>query len=459
MSIEYDAIIIGTGQAGPALANRLNEEGLKTALIERHLMGGTCVNVGCIPTKALVASARAAHMARRGHEFGVMIDTPIRVDMKRVKARMKEISGQSNSNVTRWIEGMDNVTLYRGHGRFDSANTVVVDGELLTAPKIFVNVGARAFAPDIPGLEQVDYLTSSDMMEVDFLPEHLIIIGGSYIGLEFGQMYRRFGSKVTIIERLSRLISRDDEDVAVAVREILEAEGIEIRLDSDCIHCEKHRDGVAVGVSCSSGDPEVVGSHLLVAVGRTPNTDDLGLDKAGVDVDDRGFITVNDQLETSAPGIWALGDCNRRGAFTHTSYNDFEIVAANLFDGDSRRVSDRFLCYGLFIDPPLGRIGMTETQARESGRNVLVGTRLMKHVGRARERSETAGFIKILVDADSEEILGAAILGVNGDEAIHALLALMYAKAPYTVISRAVHIHPTVAELLPTVLQNLKPLQ
>lgn len=459
MSIEYDAIIIGTGQAGPALANRLNEEGLKTALIERHLMGGTCVNVGCIPTKALVASARAAHMARRGHEFGVMIDTPIRVDMKRVKARMKEISGQSNSNVTRWIEGMDNVTLYRGHGRFDSANTVVVDGELLTAPKIFVNVGARAFAPDIPGLEQVDYLTSSDMMEVDFLPEHLIIIGGSYIGLEFGQMYRRFGSKVTIIERLSRLISRDDEDVAVAVREILEAEGIEIRLDSDCIHCEKHRDGVAVGVSCSSGDPEVVGSHLLVAVGRTPNTDDLGLDKAGVDVDGRGFITVNDQLETSAPGIWALGDCNRRGAFTHTSYNDFEIVAANLFDGDSRRVSDRFLCYGLFIDPPLGRIGMTEKQARESGRNVLVGTRLMKHVGRARERSETAGFIKILVDADSEEILGAAILGVNGDEAIHALLALMYAKAPYTVISRAVHIHPTVAELLPTVLQNLKPLQ
>lgn len=459
MSIEYDAIIIGTGQAGPALANRLNEEGLKTALIERHLMGGTCVNVGCIPTKALVASARAAHMARRGHEFGVMIDTPIRVDMKRVKARMKEISGQSNSNVTRWIEGMDNVTLYRGHGRFDSANTVAVDGELLTAPKIFVNVGARAFAPDIPGLEQVDYLTSSDMMEVDFLPEHLIIIGGSYIGLEFGQMYRRFGSKVTIIERLSRLISRDDEDVAVAVREILEAEGVEIRLDSDCIHCEKHRDGVAVGVSCSSGDPEVVGSHLLVAVGRTPNTDDLGLDKAGVDVDDRGFITVNDQLETSAPGIWALGDCNRRGAFTHTSYNDFEIVAANLFDGDSRRVSDRFLCYGLFIDPPLGRIGMTEKQARESGRNVLVGTRLMKHVGRARERSETAGFIKILVDADSEEILGAAILGVNGDEAIHALLALMYAKAPYTVISRAVHIHPTVAELLPTVLQNLKPLQ
>jgi pyruvate/2-oxoglutarate dehydrogenase complex dihydrolipoamide dehydrogenase (E3) component len=459
MAIDYDAIIIGTGQAGPSLASRLDREGLKTAVIERHLIGGTCVNVGCIPTKALVASARAAHMARRGHEFGVVIESPIHVDMKRVQARMKEISGQSNNNVTRWIEGMDNVTLYRGHATFESPDTVGVNGELLRAPKIFINVGARAFVPDVPGLDQVDYLNSSRMLELDFLPDHLIIVGGSYIGLEFGQMYRRFGAKVTIVERLPSLISRDDEDVAQAVREILEAEGVEVRVNASCIRCERRGDRVVVGISSPDGAAEIVGSHLLVAVGRTPNSDDLGLDKAGVEVNERGYIAVDDQLRTAVPGIWALGDCNGKGAFTHTSYNDFEIVAANLFDGDTRRVSDRFVCYGLFIDPPLGRIGMTEKHARESGRRVLVGKRSMKNVGRARERSETAGFIKVLVDADSEEILGAAILGVNGDEAIHNLLAAMYARVPYTVISRAVHIHPTVAELLPTVLQNLEPLQ
>ena len=459
MATEFDAIIIGTGQAGPSLAGRLNAEGLKTAVIERKLIGGTCVNVGCIPTKTLVASARAAHVARRGPDFGVMIDGPVRVDMKKVKARMKGISGESNQSLAGWLEGMENVILYRGHGRFEGPNTVSVDGEILEAERIFINVGGRAYAPAWPGLDEVPYLDNASVMEVDFLPEHLIVVGGGYIGLEFAQMYRRFGSEVTVIQRGPRLIPRDDEDVSDTIREILEKEGIQVRLDADCFTARKEGDRIIVGVDCEEGSPEVSGSHLLLAVGRTPNTHDLGLDQAGVRTDDRGFVEVDDALQTSVSGVWALGDCNGRGAFTHTSYNDYEIVAANLFDDDTRRVSDRILCYGLFIDPPLGRVGMTEREARESGRNVMVGYREMASIGRARERSETDGFMKVLVDGDTQEIIGAAILGVNGDEAVHTLLPAMYAKAPYTVISRAVHIHPTIAELLPTVLQGLRPLK
>ena len=458
MTTQYDAIIIGTGQAGPPLAQRMNREGLKVAVVERKLMGGTCVNVGCIPTKTLVASARVAHMARRSSDFGVLIDGPVGVDMKQVKARMKKISGQSNTNVTRWLDGMENVRVYHGHARFESLNTVSVDGELLAAEKIFLNVGARARVPDMPGLADVDYLTNTSMMEVDFIPDHLIIVGGSYIGLEFGQMYRRFGSEVTVVEMGSRLIQREDEDVTEIIHEVLEREGVRIRLNAECLHLRKRDHQVSIQVSCDEGPEEITGTHILMAVGRVPNTSDLGLDKIGIEVDQRGFIPVDDQLRTAAAGIWALGDCNGRGAFTHTAYNDFEIVAANLFDNDSRRVSDRIPCYGLFIDPPLGRVGMNENQARESGRRVLIGKRPMTQVGRARERSETDGFIKVLVDGESKEILGAAILGIHGDEVVHTLLALMYAGAPYTTLSRSVPIHPTVAELLPTVLQNLEPL-
>ncbi len=457
--MKYDAIIIGTGQCGPALAGRMDREGLRVAIVERKLIGGTCVNVGCIPTKALVASARAAHMARRGPDFGVQLDGPVRVDMKRVKARMKEISGQSNRGLTSWIEGMENVTLYRGHAQLESANQVRINGDLIEADKVFLNVGARALVPDMPGVDGVEYLTNTSMMEVDFLPPHLIIVGGSYIGLEFGQMYRRFGAEVTVVQRGPRLINREDEEVSETVREILESEGVNIRTGAECMRVEARGEEVSINVDCQEGDPGIVGSHLLLAVGRVPNTDDIGLDKAGVKVDKRGFIVVDDQLRTNVPGIWALGDCNGKGAFTHTSYNDYEIVVANLFDDDPRKVSDRILCYGLFIDPPLGRVGMTEKEARESGRLVLVGKRPMKQVGRARERSETDGFIKVLVDGESKEILGAAILGINGDEVVHTLLALMYAGAPYTVLSRSVPIHPTVAELLPTVLQNLEPLE
>ena len=455
----FDAIVIGTGQSGPALAARLTREGMKTAVIERKLIGGTCVNVGCIPTKALVASARAAHMARRGADFGVTIGGPVAVDMKQVKARKDAIVRQSNEGVTNWLTNMDNCTVFRGHGRFEAPHGVRVDDVQLEADKIFINVGARAFVPDIEGIDGVDYLTNSSIMEVDFLPEHLIIIGGSYIGLEFAQMYRRFGAQVTVVELGDRLIARDDEDVSAAVKEILENEGIDIRTNAQCLKVARHGEGVSVTVECDSGAPEIVGSHLLLAVGRRPNTDDLGVEEAGIETDARGFIVVDEQLSTNVPGVWATGDVNGRGAFTHTSYNDYEIVVANLFDDDPRRVTDRILCYGLFIDPPLGRVGMTEMEVRASGRKALVGKMMMARVGRARERGETQGFMKVLIDAESKKFLGAALLGIGGDEVVHSILDAMYADAPYTTIQRAMPIHPTVSELIPTMLGDLKPLE
>ena len=458
MTVRFDAIIIGTGQAGPALAARLSDSGMKVAVTERKLFGGTCVNTGCVPTKTLVASAYAAHLARRAAEYGVAIAGAVNVDMKRVKARKDEISGDFNKGVENWMQGLAHSTIYRGHARFESPRTVRVNGELLEADKIFINAGGRALVPPMPGLDQVPYFTNSTMMGVDFLPEHLIIIGGSYIGLEFGQMYRRFGSNVTIVEKGPRLIAREDEDISKAIQEILEREGILLRLNAECMTAHKEGDRIAVGLDCAEASRQVVGSHLLLAVGRVPNTGDLGLDKAGVETDKSGYIKVDDQLRTNVPGIWALGDCNGKGAFTHTSYNDFEIVAANLLDHDPRRVSDRIMTYALFIDPPLGRAGMTDAQVKASGRNALVATRPMARVARAVEKGETQGFMKVIVDAETKEILGAAILGVTGDEVIHTLLDVMYAKAPYTTVSRAMHIHPTVSELLPTLLQGLQPL-
>jgi pyruvate/2-oxoglutarate dehydrogenase complex dihydrolipoamide dehydrogenase (E3) component len=459
MTEKFDAIIIGTGQAGPSMAQRMTREGMKTAIIERKLFGGTCVNVGCIPTKALVASARAAHMARRGGDFGVTIEGPITVDMKQVKARKDAIVKQSSDGVTNWLKSMENLTVYEGHGRLESANTVSVNGEMLEADKIVLNVGGRATVPDMPGIGDVDYLTNTGMMDVDVLPEHLVIIGGSYIGLEFAQMYRRFGSRVTVVEMAPKLIGREDDDVSTTVHEILTQDGIDIRLNASCIGLAKRDGQVVVTADCEPGAEDIVGSHVLLAVGRKPNTDDLGLDAAGVETDARGYITVDDGLQTNVPGIWAIGDVNGRGAFTHTAYNDYEILAANMFDNDPRKVSDRITTYGLFIDPPLGRVGMTEAQVRESGRKALVGKMMMARVGRARERSETQGFMKVLIDAETDRILGGTILGIGGDEAIHALIDIMYADAPYTVIQRAVPIHPTVSELIPTMLGDLKPLE
>ena len=454
----YDAIVIGTGQSGPPLAGRLTEAGMRTAVIERKHPGGTCVNVGCIPTKTLVASARVAHLARRAGDYGV--DTgPVRVDMKRVKARKDEISLRSRAGVAKWMEELPNAKFYRGHARFEAPHRVRVNGEILEAEKIFINTGGRASVPDMPGARDVPYLTSSSMLDLDVLPDHLVIIGGSYIGLEFAQMYRRFGSAVTVIEMGERLIRREDPDVSDAIREILEGEGIQVRLNAECLALERDGQGVAVRLDCGEEPKRISGSHLLLAVGRTPNTDDLGVDAAGIALDKRGYIVVDDELRTSVAGIWAIGDCNGRGAFTHTSYNDYEIVAANLLDGERRRVSDRIPCYGLFIDPPLGRIGATEQEVRSSGRKALVAKLPMKTVGRAKEMGETLGFMKVVVDAESKSILGAAFLGIGGDEVVHVLLDTTYAKAPYTVIERAMHIHPTVSEYLPTLFGNLEPLK
>ena len=455
----YDAIIIGAGQAGPSLAARLASEGQRVAIIERHLFGGTCVNTGCIPTKTLVASARVAHMARRGEEFGISLGSAdVNVDMKKVKARKDGVVEQSNKGVTEWMKGTDNIDVYEGHGKFENTNTVSVNDDVLKANNIFINVGARARVPAIPGLDQIPYLTNTTIMDVDYLPEHLIIIGGSYIGLEFAQMYRRFGSNVTVIEMSDRLIPREDDDVSHAVHEILQNEGINLELNAECISFTNHHDNVSVNLSCSDDENEVSGSHVLIAVGREPNTHDLGLEKIGVEVNERGLINVNDKLETNIPGIWALGECNGKGAFTHTSYNDYEIVADQLLGSGHRRVNDRIPCYGLFIDPPLGRVGMTEQQVRESGKPALVGKMMMSRIGRARERGETQGFMKVLIDAESKQFLGANILGIGGDEIIHLFLDAMYGKQSYEVIMNAMHIHPTVSELIPTMLQDLRAL-
>ncbi|HTI19098.1 MAG TPA: FAD-containing oxidoreductase [Trinickia sp.] len=458
MAARFDAIIVGTGQAGPALAARFAKVGMQVAIIERNLFGGTCVNTGCIPTKALIASAYAAQLARRAAEYGVKTGGAVEVDMKRVKARKDAISARSRNGVEEWLKGLANCTVLKGHARFESAHAIRVNDELISAERIFLNVGTRPHVPPMTGLDQVPYLTNSTMMDVDFLPEHLIVIGGSYTGLEFAQMYRRFGSAVTVVEKSPRVVAREDEDVSLAVQEILRGEGITVELRAECMAAEKRGERIVVKLDCDDGMREAVGSHLLLAVGRTPNTDDLGLQAAGIEVDGRGYILVDDALRTRVDGVWALGDCNGRGAFTHTAYNDYEIVADNLLDGANRSVRDRIVAYGLFVDPPLGRVGMTVNEIRRSGRRALIGVRPMTRVGRAIEKGETQGFIKIAVDADTKEILGAAILGVGGDEAVHCLIDAMYAKAPYTVIQRAVHIHPTVCELLPTVLGDLRPM-
>jgi pyruvate/2-oxoglutarate dehydrogenase complex dihydrolipoamide dehydrogenase (E3) component len=455
----YDAIIIGTGQAGPALARRLVAAGWKVAIIERKLFGGTCVNTGCTPTKTLIASAYAAHVARRAADYGVTIAGAVGVDMRAVKARKDAVVAPSRNGVERSLKTLQGCTVYEGHARFVGPKRVRVGDEVIEADKIFINVGARALVPPIPGLDRTPYLTNSSMMDVDFLPAHLLVLGGSYIGLEFGQMYRRFGSEVTVIELGPRLIAREDEDVSQAIANFLAEEGIDIRVNSKVVGVAKEGDRIAVTIEAGAARSRIIGSHLLLAIGRRPNTDDLGLDQAGIKIDKHGYIEVDDQLRASAPGIWALGDCNGRGAFTHTSWNDFEIVASNLLDNDMRRVSDRITAYALYTDPPLGRAGMTETQARASGRPVQVATMAMEDVSRAYEKGETKGFMRILIDKETKQILGASLLGLSGDEVIHSILDVMYAKAPYTVIRRAMHIHPTVSEFIPTMLEDLAPLQ
>jgi pyruvate/2-oxoglutarate dehydrogenase complex dihydrolipoamide dehydrogenase (E3) component len=454
---QFDAIIIGAGQAGPPLAGRLTAARMTVALVERKLFGGTCVNTGCMPTKTLVASAYAAHTVRRAKEYGVVLAGPSQIDMPTVKARADAVSATSRASVERWLRSMERCTVFQGHAQFESPNVVRIDQERLTAPRIFVNVGGRALVPDMPGIGDVPYLTNTSILALDHVPQHLVVVGGSYIGLEFAQMYRRFGAEVTVVEKAPRLIAREDEDVSDEIRSIFEREGITVRTNATCIGLARHEQRVAVTVDCADGAPQHVGSHVLVAVGRRPNTEDLGLDKAGVLTDSKGYITVNDDLSTNVAGIWALGDCNGRGAFTHTAYNDFEIVAANLLDGEHRTWRDRVPAYALYIDPPLGRVGLTEAQARASGRPLLVGKRPMSRVGRAIEKGETQGFMKVVVDAETRKILGAAILGTGGDEAIHGVLDVVHAGMSYDVLLSAVPIHPTVSELIPTLLSEMKP--
>ncbi|HTM79628.1 FAD-containing oxidoreductase [Asticcacaulis sp.] len=448
----FDAIIIGAGQAGPSLAERLSQAGQSVCLVERKLFGGTCVNTGCMPTKALVASAYAAHLARRGADFGV-ITGDIAIDMKAVAARAHKVTMDARSGVENWLRGMKNVTIMTGHARFRNATTLQVGDEMISAPKIFLNVGGRAAIPPISGLAEGPYLTNSSIVRLDRVPAHLIVLGGSYIGLEFAQMYRRFGAQVTVIEKGARLIAREDADISEAVRQILQDEGITVHTGVDILGMLSD----AVGITVRLSDGEVTGSDLLVATGRKPNTDDLDVAAAGVKLDQRGYIEVGDDLRTNIPGIWAMGDCNGKGAFTHTAFNDFEIIAANLLDGEDRKVSDRILGYALYIDPPLGRVGMGVAEAEKAGHTVLVSTRPMTRVGRAVEKGETKGFMKVVVDAHTKKILGAAILGTGGDEAIHGVLDMMNAGVTCDVLQWAVPIHPTVSELLPTVLKGLKP--
>lgn len=453
----FDAIVIGAGQAGPAIAARCSKEGLRTALVERSYFGGTCVNTGCVPTKTLVASARAVHTARRGDEFGFAA-TDVRVDMARVKARMDRIVLQSRQGVKDWLRGLDRAEVIVGQAVFVAPRTVQVGDRLLTAPRVFLDVGGRAQRPELQGIDDVPTLDHVSILALAELPEHLVIVGGSYIGLEFAQMMQRFGAEVTVVERSPRVVPREDDDVSDAIRAILEAEGVRMRLGAECIALSAQDGRIAVGVRCAGDDSPVVGSHVLLAAGRRPNTDGLGLERAGIACDARGYIVVDEQCRTGAEGVWAVGECNGHGAFTHTAWNDYEIVVANLFDADARRVSDRIACYALFVDPALGRVGMTEREVRADGRAALIGTLPMHRVGRAREAGETQGFMKVLVDAATERILGAAILGLSGDEVVHSLLDMMAADQPYTTVSRAMHIHPTVSELLPTLLQQLRPL-
>jgi pyruvate/2-oxoglutarate dehydrogenase complex dihydrolipoamide dehydrogenase (E3) component len=458
MPQSFDAIVIGAGQSGPPLAARLAAEGRKTLIVERSHLGGTCVNNGCVPTKSLVASARVAHMARRAADFGVSAG-PVSVDMQRVKARKDSIVNDSVTSLTKWLTTTENLTLLWGSARFTGPREIEVGGERYAAESIFLNTGGRPVIPDWPGLADVPFLTNETIMDLEVLPDHLVIAGGSYVGLEFAQMYRRFGSRVTVLERGPRLIAREDEDVSAAVADILRSEGIALHFHVRDFALSQRPAGFHLSASADGEPLSIEGSHLLLAIGRKPNIEELDVARAGIALDPHGYIEVDDELRTNVPGIWAMGDVNGHGAFTHTSYNDYEIVAANLFDHDPRRLSDRPVAYALYIDPPLGRVGLTEAQVRKSGRKALIGTRPMTRVGRAHERSETQGFMKVLVDAETERVIGASLLGIECDEVIHLFIDNMAAKLPYTAISRTMHIHPTVSELIPTLLQGLKPLE
>lgn len=466
MPQHFNAVVIGTGQGGSPLAVRLGQSGRKTAVIERGAFGGTCVNVGCTPTKSYVASARAAHVARHCAELGVQVSGAISVDLAAVKARKDSIIGQSRDGVEKWLRGAKNVSVFNGHARFTGAHTLSIsgpDGKLLeeiSADEIFINTGTRAVVPPLEGLGRIRYYTNSNLLELTELPDHLVIVGASYIALEFAQIFRRFGSRVTVLVRGERVLTREDADFAESVHKVLAREGVEFRFGVQPSRVElhpHHPNEVCIGFE--QNIPALEASHLLFATGRAPNTDDLGLAAAGITTDRHGTIPVDGQLRTNVPGVWAIGDVNGRGAFTHTSYDDFQIVAANLLDGGARSVDTRIMAYAVFVDPPLARVGASEAEVRKSGRAALIATMPMSRVGRARERGETDGFMKVMVDSESRQILGAAIHGIEGDEAIHTFIDIMAAGAPYPTLQYAMHIHPTISELVPTLLDGLKPMK
>lgn len=456
MSKTFDAIIIGAGQAGPFLATRLAAAGRRVALIERKFLGGTCVNTGCTPTKAMVACAKVAHTAREAARFGVHVETDIRVSLAEVKSRADKIIQNSRESLGTMLANAGCTVVY-GHARFVSAHEIQVGEEIFRGEQIFINVGSRAAIPQLPGLQAVDYLTNASLLELTELPGHLVVVGGGAVGVEFAQMFWRFGCEVTLLEMKSNLMHREDSAASGLIAELLLSEGIRLRLGAECISFSKDVGGVCVHVDCKEGDAEVHGSHVLLAMGRVPNTNDLVLEAADVQLDSAGYIPVDEQLRTNVSHIWALGDCNRRGGFTHTAYNDYEIVAANLLDGKDRRVSDRIPARTTYTDPPLAQVGMTEEEARATGRDLLIATRPMRSVGRAIEKGETFGLMKAIVDSQTELILGAMIFGVGGDEAIHCILDVMYSGRSYTTLTSAVHIHPTVAELIPTLFESLQP--
>lgn len=451
----FDAIVIGSGQAGTPLVFKLASQGQKVAFIEKEHFGGTCLNVGCTPTKTYVASARRMWEAQHGEELGIEIPAGAKANLRKIKERKDALIKKSVDGIAQAVDKNENISFFRGEAHFEGRKIVAVNNALLTADEIYINVGGSAFIPD--GYGDIPYLTNQSILELEELPEHLLVIGGSYIGLEFGQMFSRLGSKVTIIEQGSSIIGREDDETSWTIQQILEEEGVDFRLGAKCLSAKKNQNGdIVAQINCSKDEvEEIKGSHLLLAVGRRPNTGNLQLEKTGVNTNDKGFIEVNEYLETNIKGIFALGDCNGKGAFTHTAYNDYEIIAENKFEGKNRKVTDRIPTYGLFVDPPLGRAGITKKEAMQKGLDVLIGHRPFSKIARAKEKGETNGYMSVVVDARTKKILGATVLGVGGDEIISGINNIMYADTSYEVIRDSVQPHPTVSELIPTVLESL----
>jgi pyruvate/2-oxoglutarate dehydrogenase complex dihydrolipoamide dehydrogenase (E3) component len=452
---KYDAIVIGSGQAGNPLCQQLADRGWTVALIEKEHLGGTCINTGCTPTKTMVASAQVAHYARHAGRWGVRAGE-VRVDLAAVVARKDQVVAQWRAGLERKVRERPSLRLYRGQARFLDPHHVRVGEEVLESERIFINTGTRVDVPRLEGLDQINYLTNASIMQLTELPEHLLVVGGGYIGLEFGQMFRRFGSRVTVVHRNDHLLPREDADVTEELQKALESEGIRFVLNARTTRVDKQDGQVALSWEAGGRSETAHGSHLLVATGRRPNTEDLGLEQAGVQTDRQGFIRVNNRLETTVPGIWALGDVKGGPAFTHISYNDYQIVFANLVEGKSLTTDGRLVPYSVFTDPQLGRVGMTEKEARAAGRRLKIGKMPMAWVARAIERDETAGLMKLVVDADTDRILGAAILATEGGELVQILEFVMLAGAPYTLLKGAIYIHPTLAEGFWTLMEQVK---